>query len=63
MFEKLLPVLMNAVLFATLALAAVGLIAMANLALALFSGAAIAISWPNVLLVAVVIRILLVFLT
>ncbi len=61
MFDKLLPVLMYALLFAVLALAAVGMIALANLALGVFGASPVDLSWINILLVAVVMRILLIF--
>lgn len=61
MFDKLLPVLMYALLFAVLALAAVGMIALANLALGVFGASPVDLSWINILLVAVLMRILLIF--
>lgn len=61
MFDKLLPVVMYALLVTVLALAAVGVIALANLVLGAFGVTPIDLSWLNVLVVAVVMWVLLLF--
>lgn len=57
MFEKILPLLMYGLLLATFVLAAVGLIAILNLALAFFGVETVGLSLLNVGLLALVLGI------
>ncbi len=61
MFDKVLPVIMYALLLAVFVFAAVGTIALASFVLGIFGGTAIELSWLNVLLVALVLRVLMFF--